>query len=417
MTSIHIVGAGLAGLSAAVRLVRLGHQVAIYEASPQAGGRCRSYFDNELDCRLDNGNHLILSGNNCALKYAREIGSLDSFATPEAAIFPFIDVRTQRRWEIKLNNGFIPTWLFNENSRIPNTLVGDYLLALRLLFMNKNATVESLFPKQTPLFETFWEPLTVAVVNTPTPIASAKLLRAAMLRTFALGGRYCVPYVAKEGLSESLIDPALRILAEHGVDIQYGMRLKNIEFQDGHVTGLEFAGQKIALNKSEQVILAVPHYAAAALLPDLQIPTQSHPIINCHFRLSWPVPHDRRLPFMGLIGGTAHWMFARNDIASTTISAADHLMDLDEPELVGRIWKDVAIALEMPINAVPKYKLVKEKRATFSQTPENELKRPGPITAFDNLLLAGDWTATGLPATIESAIRSGWAAAKLAGSV
>ncbi len=88
---VHVVGAGLAGLAAAVELAAGGHQVRLYEATGQAGGRCRSYFDAALGCRIDNGNHLVLSGNRDTLGYLGRIGSLDTIAGPADAIFGFFD--------------------------------------------------------------------------------------------------------------------------------------------------------------------------------------------------------------------------------------------------------------------------------------------------------------------------------------
>src|SRR5271163_3167970 len=94
----HVIGAGLAGLSAAIRLTEAGHRVVLYESGPQAGGRCRSYFDEALGCRIDNGNHLLLSGNRSALAYLTLIGAGESLTGPAEARFPFIDLATGQRW-------------------------------------------------------------------------------------------------------------------------------------------------------------------------------------------------------------------------------------------------------------------------------------------------------------------------------
>src|SRR5690348_12463786 len=98
---VDVIGAGLAGLAAAVRLAAAGRRVSLYEAGPYAGGRCRSYFDSELGCRIDNGNHLLLSGNNAALDYIARIGALDTFEHQEDAAIPFIDIKSAERWELR----------------------------------------------------------------------------------------------------------------------------------------------------------------------------------------------------------------------------------------------------------------------------------------------------------------------------
>src|SRR5271154_7218582 len=117
----HVIGAGLAGLSAALRLTEAGYRVALYEAGPQAGGRCRSYFDEVLGCRIDNGNHLLMSGNRSALAYLDRIGAADSLAGPDEARFPFVDLETGERWEVVPNDGPLPLWLLDPKRRVPGS--------------------------------------------------------------------------------------------------------------------------------------------------------------------------------------------------------------------------------------------------------------------------------------------------------
>src|SRR6266404_5492128 len=129
---VHIVGAGLAGLAAAVRLAGAGRKVVLHEASGHAGGRCRSYFDTELGCRIDNGNHLLLSGNHAALDYLERVGALGTLEGPSKAIFPFIDAATGQRWTVEPNRGPVPWWILQENRRVPGSRATDYLAALAL---------------------------------------------------------------------------------------------------------------------------------------------------------------------------------------------------------------------------------------------------------------------------------------------
>ena len=116
---------------------------------------------------------------------------------------------------------------------------------------------------------------------------------------------------------------------------------------------------------------------------------------------------------LGLFGGTAEWVFAFADRLSVTVSAADRLVDTDRETLARAFWGDICAALRIEA-PMPAWQIVKEKRATFAATPAQDAKRPGAATQWRNLFLAGDWTATGLPATIEGAIRSGETAARLA---
>ena len=116
---------------------------------------------------------------------------------------------------------------------------------------------------------------------------------------------------------------------------------------------------------------------------------------------------------LGVIGGTAEWIFAFPDRISVTVSAADAIVDQDREALAALLWRDVARAYNLA-DELPPWQIVKEKRATFAATPKQNAKRPQTATRWRNLLLAGDWTATGLPATIEGAVRSGQKAAQLA---
>src|SRR5712672_3267019 len=124
---VHVVGAGLAGLAAAVRLTAEGRAVFLHEAARYAGGRCRSYFDAELGCRIDNGNHLLLAGNEAALRYLERSDALDTLQGPRDAIFPFIDAVTGRRWVLRPNPGVLPWWILSAKRRVPETRAADYL--------------------------------------------------------------------------------------------------------------------------------------------------------------------------------------------------------------------------------------------------------------------------------------------------
>src|SRR6185369_14528642 len=96
--TVHVVGAGVAGLAAAERLAQAGRRIVVYEAAQQAGGRCRSYFDEALGCRIDNGNHLLVSGNVAAMAYVSEIGAVGTFRGSDSAEFPFLDLASNERW-------------------------------------------------------------------------------------------------------------------------------------------------------------------------------------------------------------------------------------------------------------------------------------------------------------------------------
>ncbi len=156
-------------------------------------------------------------------------------------------------------------------------------------------------------------------------------------------------------------------------------------------------------------MLAVPPYAASSLVGGLEGPTQFRAIVNAHFRIA---PPPEQPPILGVLNGTVEWIFAFPGRVSVTISAGDRLIDAPREELAKTIWGEVARVTGLPA-ALPPWQIVRERRATFAATPEQDARRPGPATPWRNLVLAGDWTDTGLPATIEGAIRSGNRAAEL----
>ena len=411
MTTIHIIGAGLAGLSCAVRLVRDGRRVVLYESALQAGGRCRSFYEPALDRLIDNGNHLVLGANHALMAYLDTIGARDGLISAPEVIFPYVELPTGKRWTLRPNAGPLPWWLLVPERRVPDSRPADYFTALRLKNAAADATVADVFDAGTTFFKRFWEPLMVAVLNTEVEAASARLMWPVIALTFGRGAAACRAYVARDGLSASLVDPAVQWLGERGGETRFGARLRAIELDGGRAVGLDFGARRIALDGDDGLVLAVPPARAVELLPGLAAPEESRAIVNAHYRVDTPLSLPGGSPLLGVIGGVAQWIFLRGDVVSVTVSAADALLDMPADDIAALLWADVATALELGDAPLPRNRIVKERRATFAQTPGQVARRPGPRTSYGNLVLAGDWTDTGLPATIEGAVRSGVTAA------
>ena len=399
---VHVVGAGLAGLAAALELVSHGVAVTVHEAGPAAGGRCRSYFDRELGCRIDNGNHLLLSGNRAAYAFLDQVGARETMGGPGAPVFPFMDLATGERWTVRPNRGRIPWWVLAPSRRVPGARLRDFLPLLALRRAAPGATVaETLRPGA--LYRRLLEPLAIAALNTPPATASARLLGAVVAETLALGGDACIPAFPRIGLSESFIDPAIAWLQGHGATVRLGSRIASLDQTERRAVRL---GDH-PIGPGEAVVLAVPPSVAATLLPGLQAPDQFEAILNVHYRCD---ADPGEAGFTGLVGGAAEWVFVKPGVISVTISAGNRAVDAIPVILAQQVWEDVRTVLRLP-EPIPAWRVVKEKRATFAATPEQDRKRPPARTALENVALAGDWTATGLPATIEGAIRSGRSAA------
>ena len=405
----HIVGAGISGLSAAVRLANANFKVNLYEATQQAGGRCRSYFDAATGLTIDNGNHLLLSGNHHALAYAKSIGTQAGLVGPKRAQFPFVDLRSGKRWQLDLGDGRMPLWLFDVTRRVPDTSLGDYLALMPLIWSSPKKLVGDVIPCKGLLYQRLVQPLLLAALNVDPPEGSAGLAGAIMRETLLAGGQACRPLIAREGLSAVLVEPAIKLLQGKGADIRFGQELRGFGSTVDQVSELKFGEQSVVLAPSDVVVLAVPPRPAASLLPGLKTPMEFRAIVNAHFRFT---PPKDTPPILGVVGGLVEWLFAFPQRLSITISGADRLVDRPREELAQAIWRDICQAAGITAE-MPPWQIVRERRATFAATPEQNGLRPGATTAFKNLFLAGDWTDTGLPATIEGSVRSGDRAADL----
>jgi len=407
--TIHVVGAGVAGLSAAVRLADEGCRVALYEAAGAAGGRCRSYHDQTLGLMIDNGNHLLLSGNHTALDYLDRIGSRGKLQGPSAAIFEFADLKSGERWRLRPNDGRLPWWLLDPRRRVPGAALHEYFAPLGTLRATARTSLRDVMKCFGPLYDRLWGPVLLAGLNTDPPEGSALLAGAMLRETLAAGGKACRPLIAVDGLSACFIEPALACLAARNATVRLGQRLRGVEFAAGRAVRLDFGPQQTRLSEEDAVIIAVPPFAAQELLPDLQAPDEFRAIVNAHFRVA---PNRDQPQILGVVNGLSQWIFAYPDRLSVTISGADRLLDVSREDLATAIWREVA-ALGGLGRELPPWQIVKEKRATFAATPIQNARRPPARTRWRNVVLAGDWTQTGLPATIEGAVRSGYRAASI----
>lgn len=405
---VRVVGAGLAGLSAALALADRGLSVTLDEGAQRAGGRCRSYHDPQIGGVIDNGNHLLMSGNTHAMAWLDRLGTRGAVTGPGHAEFDFCDLRDGARWRIAANDGPIPWWVLAKDRRVPGTGAAQYLALARLMTARADQSVADVIATNGPLWDRLMEPVLLAALNVDAGSGSARLAGAVIRRTLARGGWFSRPLVATPTLDAALVDPALAALRARGVEPGFGRRLRALAIEGDRVAGLDFGNGVEPVTGA--VVLAVPAWIAADLVPGLSVPDRHCAIVNGHFAFA---PPPGAPPILALVGGTAEWVFGFEGRLSVTVSGADHLIDRDREELARAFWADIQRALGFAA-PLPAWQVVKEKRATFAGTPDQDALRPTAATRFANLFLAGDWTQTGLPATIEGALQSGNVAAQLA---
>jgi squalene-associated FAD-dependent desaturase len=412
----YVVGGGLAGLSAATQLASRGVAVELIEAAGQAGGRCRSYFDAAMDSVIDNGNHLVLSGNHAVRGYLDRIGAKNALTGPPNAEFAFVDLRDGARWLLRPNEGPLPYWITSSKRRVPGSRTGDYLQYTPLMWAGPRARVDEVVRERGPLWQRLMRPLLVAALNTDPEISSARLSGAILRETLAKGGRHYRPRIAHPTLAAAFVEPALTYLADHNAKVRLSTRLRGLTLGPREAMMLEIADASLPVSAKDVVVLAVPPWAAAGLIPGLTVPDEFRAIVNAHFKMPAPESFSAKSgapAMLGVIGGTAEWIFGFDDRISVTVSNADAIVDQDRETIAAAIWADVATAFGITA-PMPAWQIVKEKRAAFAATPAQDARRPEVQTRWRNLFLAGDWVQTGLPATIEGALRSGETAAALA---
>ena len=366
---------------------------------------------------IDNGNHLVLTGNTSVQDYLKLAGAPAALEAAPAADFPFVDIKTGERWDVRMNDGPIPWWPLAKDRRPAGVGLIDMLRAGMILLAGAKDTISSVCAPKGHAHARFWEPMSMAVMNLPPDRASAQLMRATALEAWR-DGRLARPMFAPHGLGAALVEPALQALEAQGTLCRYGHLLRAVERQDGRITKLVFArGEPVAVGPEDDVILALPPHRLTDILPDVDVPQETSSILNAHFVVGAEnIPQDAP-KVMGTVNSMTQWIFVKGDIVSLTISAAEYVEGAEDQEdtILSRLWSETKTALQLsPDLDYQAGRLVREKRATFLQTPENAARRPQQRTSVWNLFLAGDFVDTGLPATIESAVRSGERAARLA---
>jgi len=427
-----VIGGGFAGLASATALAARGAAVTVLEARPYLGGRARSFRDDATDAVVDNGQHVLMGCYTETLAFLERIAALSK-------------LRRQRRPHVALREaggrgGAIacpplpgPLHMLAAVLRFQLLTPAERLRALsggaRLLFMRRRGdarlarlTVEQLLDllaQPAAVRRALWHPIAIATLNEAPARAAAAPFAEVLARAFFGRRRDAQLVLPAVGLSELYTEDARRFLEAHGGTVEMRAQVASLELAPDRVAGVRLRdGRRLA---ADACIAAVPPGALAAIVPPALAPPpfETSPIVSVHLWYDRPV---LRGDFVGLLGTRTQWLFDHSHAGSagTGIHGLSAVLSADREAVAWereRIVAAVAADVRLTCPAAGEARLlrsvvVKERHATIATTPEAERRRPPVATAIDNLFLAGDWIATGLPPTIESATLAGHRAAR-----
>jgi len=413
---IAIIGAGVSGLAGASRLTRAGFRnITIFEARREAGGRTRSYVDPTTGDTLDNGQHLMMGCYTSTLDYLRWCGT-DKLVEKQPLTIPFHTTTGEYLLRIpgfgppfNLLTGLWRTRLLTPIEKAAATRLGNSILRNKLPANYQDMTCERLFSvtwQPDGLVEKLWAPLVLATINASVKEASALLFANVIREAFFASRTSSALLVPQVGLSELLVAPAVKNLERSGIEIKYGSPVRSIEEKNDRY---EIEGSIF------DAVLAAAPLGPIGLISPIREPASSI-IVNAYFWLDREIVED---PINSFVGTTLQWAFPKpsgyaKQRLALTVSAANDLSERTNEEIRDILWHDLMTTIpEADGASLVHYQIIREKRATPLFTPNAQHNRPNAMTDFSRFVLAGDLVQNGLPATIEGAVRNGYAAAEI----
>jgi squalene-associated FAD-dependent desaturase len=440
-----VIGAGFAGLSAAVRLSGKGARVLVLEARARLGGRAMAYPDRETGELVDNGQHVLLGCYTDTFAFLEAIGAGDHVRLQPQLGVTMID-RAGRRSRLSCPSlpaplhmlaGVLEWDALDWRDRIavlrmaaPLRIARRQLVGGQAIAASPGETVDGWLVRngQTDrLREMLWHPLALAALNQPPDVAAAPPFARVLAEMF--GGASGDPRAAAIALPTKPLhllyaEPARTFIERRGSVVRTGVTAR-IQIEGGAITSVDSAEESWT---AKSVIVAVPWFALGEVVPDScaeladtvrrATAMASSPIVTVNLWFDRPIIDE---PFIGLPGRAMQWIFDKRLVfgegtshMSLVSSGAAGLAAQTNEQLIAAAHTELLEALPASRAArLLRGAVLREPRATFSLAP-GQPARPGTRTPVAGLFLAGDWIDTGLPATIESAVRSGHNAADLA---
>jgi hydroxysqualene dehydroxylase len=420
MKKVVVIGGGLAGLSAAVHLASVKIPVTVLESASRLGGRVSSFHDSQFNTQLDNGQHIMMGCYNETLRLIKLINAQDNFYFQKNLEIIFYN--SGKAYPLDANKGFFPFNLVKSLLSFKLLKPVDRFNLLGFITMlplsssrdtiNMNALGWLKQHKQgEQLRKIFWNTFIIGAMNTSPEKASAFLLRDILLKVFFSGRNSSVIIIPSKPLTEAFCTPAEDFLKKSGSEIVCSERVLSLEKDRSKNKITKIFTNKRIIKDFSNVISAVPLYSLNKILKyDIAGDFRPHysPILSVHFKSEKVLFSER---FIAVTDSPIHWIFKHPEHYTIVISNADDLLILSNEELTNLIIKELKNQFSVSENDIKNLRIIKERRATFTPSADLLFTRPQSRTDFNNLFLAGDWTNTGLPATIEGAVLSGRKAA------
>ena len=436
MSDVIIIGGGFAGLSAAVALADRGLKVSLFERRPLLGGRAYSVKDQTTGDIIDNGQHILMGCYHHTRRFLEKIGTLPLLQFQNRMRVDFADANGNP-YRLECPDLPAPLHLLVGLIRLKSLSLKEKISLIRMMGKVKRMGEDelnrldhlsalqwlTLLGQTRESIQNFWEPLIVGTINERPDLSSAKLLAVVLREALLKTKEEARMALSTVGLSELYTEAARRFVEERGGSVHLRKGLSKIESDRERVTRvfLEDGSER----SSRFYLSSIPPDALAPLLNGNSASVFSNldafqfsPILSINLWFDRPILDER---FVGLLNSPIHWVFNKGAIlsgsknyVSLVVSAAYDLKDKTQDELTDLSLKALHEAIPASRTAALRHcRILKELKATPSLGPGSDALRPPAKTGLENFFLAGDWTATGLPATIEGAVKSGHAAAEL----
>ncbi len=423
MKQCAVIGGGLAGLTAAAYLSSRQIPVTLFESSPKIGGRVFSFRHAAFPEPVDNGQHILMGCYRETIKLLNLISPTDRLKVQPALAIEFVLPGQSASWlkastlvhPLGLLAGLLRYKLLDRQSKMK-------LLRFmaRLYFAKEPLSLEdetisqwlTRFEQTETANRVLWHILAIGTMNAPPELSSARVFESVlrqMLLSDAASARIIIPGA---DLSQTFCMPAESFIRGHGGIIEVSNKISRVEeVQSGKIIVIDSSGLS---QEFDTIVFAAPLHALSKIegvgelvsLPESGLAFSS--IITFHFRLKSNPLHEL---FYGIVDSPMQWVFNHETHITTVTSAANDLINLSEEELFNLFSSEIEKYFGIQKSAIITHKMIKEKRATFIPSPEAETIRKSIVPKTRNVFLAGDWTNTGLPATIEGAVLSGKRAA------